>query len=123
MAPEWLLVVVDFSSVGAALRSSAADLLPRPCLRLSGVLEKASPSPEIERRRLRWLTLKFQMRKAEVVWLLFLQGGGVQAPRSVDFPVARGGLPVQSHGGSAAGFAGAAVCLKMTTPEFGRTSL
>ena len=69
VAPVRLLVAVDFSSVGAAPRSSAADLLPRPCSRLPGVLEKASPSPEFERRRIRWLTSKLQMRKAEVAQL------------------------------------------------------
>jgi hypothetical protein len=63
-------------------------------------------------------------------WLLFAkmvlpfvaQGGGAQVPRSVDFLVAKGSLPVQGFGGGAAGFAGATFCSKTTTSELRRAS-
>ena len=50
-------------------------------------------------------------------------GGGALAPRGVDSLVAKGSLPVQGHGGHAAGFAGAASSAKTTTPELRRASL
>ena len=49
--------------------------------------------------------------------------GGALAPRGVDSLVAKGSLPVQVHGGLAAGFAGVASSVKTTTPELRRVSL
>jgi hypothetical protein len=52
------------------------------------------------------------------------QGGGACAPRSVDFRVVKGILPVQAFGGVAAGFAGVAACsMRTTKPELRGVSL
>jgi hypothetical protein len=49
------------------------------------------------------------------------RGGGAPAPRSVDFPSAMGGLPVQASGGGAVGFAGTASGAMRMTLQFRRT--
>jgi hypothetical protein len=104
--------------------SFAADLPLRPWSRLSGVLERASPSLESESGRFRRLTTwKMRFVVAKVASLSVEHGGGAMAPRSVDSPSAMGGLPVQAFGGCAAGFAGAASCKTKTMLGSGRTSL
>ena len=64
-----------------------------------------------------------QMRKARMVLSLVVVGGGATAPRGVDSLVAKGCLPVQGHGGRAAGFAGATFSSKTTAPKLRRASL
>jgi hypothetical protein len=102
VVPEWLFV-----GGGLLLRwSFAADLPSHPRSRLHGVLERVSPSPVSERWRIRRLTiLKAWLMLAKMVLPFVVQGGGAQVPRSADFLVAKGILPIQGFGGGAAGFA------------------
>jgi hypothetical protein len=64
-----------------------------------------------------------RLQVARLVSPFIAEGGGAQAPRSVDSLVVKGSLPVQGFGGCAAGFAGAASTAKTTVPELRRASL
>jgi hypothetical protein len=103
VVPEWLLFAVVFSSIGAAPlelrhRSAVTSLVVAP-----RSAREDFPFAVSERWRIRRLMfLKAWLLFAKMVLPFVAQGGGAQVPRSVDFLVAKGSLPVQGFGGGAA---------------------
>jgi hypothetical protein len=93
--------------------------------RLVGGVVRLVPVPGAVWWRLRLLKiLKVRVVLNKMAAASVAQGGGACAPRSVDFRVVKGILPVQAFGGVAAGFAGVAACsMRTTKPELRGVSL
>jgi hypothetical protein len=114
----WWAVSISAALVAPVERRGGLATLAR--LRIVGAAVCGAPAPVVEWWRPRLLKIsEVRLQVTKLASPFAAQGGGAQAPRSVDFLLASGFLPVQAYGGEATGFAVVASCSAETTTGLG----